>query len=111
MNAGTLTADDWDVERGALKTNVARSEEGPKETSVCGVSLFLNLVAAVKLGVTASLDTLLDSVIAFDSPLVGSAVSSILALITDILVALPIITRGGNLSGGERRSRDGESKS
>lgn len=106
-----LTSDDWDVDRSTLETDIARSEEGPKETSACGVSLLLNFVAAVKLCVTASLDTLLDSIIALDSPLVGSTVSSVLTLITDILVALPVITRGGNLSGGERRRRNSEGKS
>lgn len=111
MDSRKLTSDDWEVDGGTLETDIARSEEGPKETSACGVSLLLNFVAAVELCVTASLDALLNGIIALDSSLVGSTVSSILALITNVLVALPVITRGGNLSGGERRRRDSEGES
>lgn len=111
MDSRKLTCDGCDIERGTLETDIARSEEGPKETSACGVPLLLNFIAAVKLCVTASLDTLLNSIITFDSPLVGSTVSSVLALVTNILVALSIVTRGSNMSGGDRRRRYSEGKS
>lgn len=105
------TTDDRKVNGRTLDTDVTTPENGPKETGVGGVALLLDLVTAVELCITAGLDTLLDSVVALDRPLIGSAVSSILAFVTNILVTLAVVTGGCNLSGDKRRCRYGEGKS
>lgn len=93
------TSNNWDVNGSALEANVARSEKRSKKTSIGGVSLLFNLVAAVELGVAASLNTLFYSIIALDGSFIGSAVTRILAFVAHILVPLSIVTRGGYLSG------------
>lgn len=105
------TTDDRNIERRTLDADVTTPENGPEETGIGGVTLLLDLVTAVELCITTGLDTLLDSVVALDRPLVGSAVSSILAFVANILVTLAVVAGGCNLSGDKRRRRYGEGKS
>lgn len=105
------TTDDGNVDGRALDADVTTPENGPEETGIGGVALLLDLVTAVELCITTGLDTLLDSVVALDRPLVGSAVSSVLAFVANILVTLAVVTGGCNLSGDKRRCRYGEGKS
>lgn len=100
-----------EVDGRALHAHIATAKYGAEEASVGSIASLGHLVAAVELGIAASLDTLLDHVVSLDCSLVGSAVTGILALVAYILVSFSIIARRGDLAADEGRCRDGERKS
>lgn len=94
-----------------MNTNIATSKNSTEQTSVRSITHLLDLVAAVKLSITTSLDTLLNGVVTADLGLIRSAVTAVLTIVTNLLVASTIVTRGLNLGGDDRRCRDAESES
>lgn len=100
-----------DVEGGALNTNIATSKNSTEQTSVRSITHLLDLVAAVKLSITTSLNTLLNGVVTANLGLIRSAVAAVLTVVTNLLIASAVVTGGLNLVGDEGRCRDAESES
>lgn len=102
---------DRNVDRCALHAHIATAKYGTEKASVGGIASLSNFVTTVELGVATGLNRLLDSVVSLDSPLIGGAVTGVLAFVANILVTFSVIARRGDLAGDEGRSRDGEGKS
>lgn len=83
---------DGDVERCALDTKVATTENGTEETSVRSIAHLLDLVAAIELCITASLNTLFNGIVTADFRFVGGTVPTILAIVTHLLISSAVIT-------------------
>jgi len=86
---GNLDSKSRNIDRRALDAKVSASKDGSEKAGVGGIALLFNLVAAVQLRVSASLDCLLDGDVANGFSPVDSRVSSVLARVADVLVAVP----------------------
>lgn len=103
-----LTSNNRDVDRRALDTKISASKDCSDKAGIRGIALLVYLVAAVKLSIPASLDSLLNRVVSANGASVCGAVSSVLATVADILIAFAVVAGGRDLSDGKRGSGNGE---